>query len=133
MQSLTLIRAAMLGAAFLTGCGTDLGPTTESAVGVAAAATDRNQSTIPSTFAIGETNINPCNGELSSSRGRSWGSPTSLAPGILWTMARSCTRKFTRSFRRLAPVDDRGFVQPVRDVHPGLQHAELSRTPGQLS
>ena len=65
MQSLTLIRAAMLGAAFLTGCGTDLGPTAESAVGEAAAATDRNAvDHTKYTFAISETNINPCNGEL---------------------------------------------------------------------
>jgi hypothetical protein len=64
MHTLTLTRAAMLGAALLAGCGTDLGPTAQETVRLTAAATDANavehtKYVIP----FSEININPCNGE----------------------------------------------------------------------
>ena len=64
MHTLTLTRAAILGAAVLAGCGTDLGPTAEKTVRLTPAATDANavehtKYVIP----FSEININPCNGE----------------------------------------------------------------------
>jgi hypothetical protein len=65
MYTLTLTRVVMLGAALLTGCGTDLGPTAENTVRPTAAATDDNPTDhIKYTIEISETNLNPCNGEL---------------------------------------------------------------------
>ena len=64
MHTLTLTRAAMLGAALLTGCGTDLGPTAEKTVRLTAAATDANAvDHTKYVIAFSEININPCNGE----------------------------------------------------------------------
>lgn len=61
VQTLTLTWAAMLAAALLTGCGTEAGPTAETAPGLTA--DSRSVTHTSDTSPIAETDVNPCNGE----------------------------------------------------------------------
>jgi hypothetical protein len=64
MRSPNQTAATMLAAVLMTGCGSESNPTAEEGAAVAAAIDHNAVDRTTYTFAISETNINPCNGEV---------------------------------------------------------------------
>jgi hypothetical protein len=148
MHTWTLTRAAILGAALLTGCGTDLGPPADNAVHMRAAEADLNAvDHTKYTIAFSEININPCNGEEVQLAGTIVGQSHLVGPqdsldnganlheAVHEVVSESGTGLTTGASYRLHATFTEGFNRPAYSVPQATFHERqnirvTSQTPG---